>query len=60
MFQTGTTGTALDAAVRMIYNTASGNLYYDADGNAAGAAVLVAHLDGTVALTAAHLGVVTG
>jgi Ca2+-binding RTX toxin-like protein len=60
MFQTGNTGTALDGAVRMIYNSTSGNLYYDADGNAAGAAVLVAHLDGTVALTAAHIGVVTG
>jgi Ca2+-binding RTX toxin-like protein len=41
-----------DASDRVIYDTASGNLYYDADGSGAGAAVLVATLDNHAALQA--------
>ena len=43
--------TAHDATDRLIYNTTSGNLYYDPDGVAVRyAAVLVAHLSGSPAL----------
>ena len=39
---------AQDAADRVIYDRASGNLWYDADGSGRGAKVLVAELrDGT-------------
>jgi Ca2+-binding RTX toxin-like protein len=39
-FESGTTGLATAATTRIVYDTASGALYYDADGNAAGAAAL--------------------
>ena len=43
--------TAHDASDRMIFNTTTGDLYYDADGSGAkAAAVLVAHLTGHPAL----------
>ncbi|MFT3955910.1 MAG: calcium-binding protein [Piscinibacter sp.] len=42
MFRLGTT--AADATDRIVYNQASGALYYDADGSGAGAALLVATL----------------
>lgn len=46
-FVAGTT--ALDATDRFIYQRSTGSLWYDADGNGAGAKVLVAELnDGTV------------
>lgn len=44
--------TATTAGHRMIYNDESGDLYYDFDGSGAGAAVLVAHLQSGLALTA--------
>lgn len=43
---------ATTAAHRIIYDVTSGELYYDADGSDAGAAVLVAHLQGGLALSA--------
>jgi Ca2+-binding RTX toxin-like protein len=35
-----------DAADRVVYDTSAGNLYYDADGDGAGAALLFATLQG--------------
>ncbi|HEX9433439.1 MAG TPA: hypothetical protein VF936_11715, partial [Burkholderiales bacterium] len=43
------------AADRLIYNTSTGQLYYDADGSGAGDAQLVATLQGAPALAAGDL-----
>jgi len=48
-----------DASDRLIYNTTTGQLFYDADGNGAGASQLVATLQGAPALMATDI-VVTG
>jgi len=44
-----------DASDRLIYNTTTGQLFYDADGNGAGASQLVATLQGAPALTATDI-----
>ncbi|HET9427063.1 MAG TPA: VCBS domain-containing protein [Allosphingosinicella sp.] len=49
---------ALDANDRIIYNSTTGALYYDADGNGAGAAVQFAQLDANVVLTISDFAVI--
>lgn len=50
--------TAQDADDRILYDAATGNLYYDADGNGAGTAVLFATLSGHPTLAASDLAVI--
>jgi Ca2+-binding RTX toxin-like protein len=47
-----------DASDRIVYDTTTGNLYYDADGSGAGAAQLVATLQGHPALAATDIAVI--
>lgn len=54
-FQLGTS--AQDADDRLVYDQATGSLWYDADGNGAGAAVLVASLGAGTVLAASDIGV---
>jgi len=49
---------ATDADDRIIYNQATGQLFYDADGNGAGAAVLFATLQGTPVIAAGDFQVI--
>ena len=57
-FRADTSGAANDAAQRIIYDTDDGNLYYDADGNGAGAAVQIATLVGAPSVTVADFVIV--
>jgi len=59
-FAENSSGTAQDASDRVVYNTTTGQLWYDADGNAAGAALLIATLQGAPALAAPDIEVVNG
>ena len=56
-FRANVTGRAQDATDRIIYDTDSGFLFYDADGDGAGGRVLWATLDVGLSLTAGHFGV---
>jgi serralysin len=49
---------AQDADDRFIYDSATGNLYYDADGNGAGAAMLFATLSNHPTLAASDIVVI--
>ncbi|MBI1732609.1 MAG: calcium-binding protein [Gammaproteobacteria bacterium] len=51
-FVSGAGVVAADADDRILYDTSTGELFYDADGSGAGAAVLFAQLSGAVALAA--------
>jgi Ca2+-binding RTX toxin-like protein len=42
----------------VIYNTSTGQLYYDADGSGAGASQLIATLSGAPGLTATDIAVI--
>lgn len=57
-FRANTTGLADDASDRIIYETDTGKLFYDSNGNAAGGSVLFAILSNKAALTAADFVVV--
>ncbi|UVC09503.1 M10 family metallopeptidase [Rhizobium sp. TH2] len=54
-FVVNTTGDAEDRRDRVIYDSASGELFYDANGSRKGGSVLVATLEDTLALDASHL-----
>jgi Ca2+-binding RTX toxin-like protein len=56
-FRVGTTG-AQDADDRIIYNSTTGALYFDADGNGAGAAVQFATVQSALSLTASDFTVI--
>jgi serralysin len=47
-----------DASDRVVYDTSTGALYYDADGSGAGAAVLVATLQGAPTVSATDITVI--
>ena len=47
-----------DATDRIIYDTSAGNLYYDADGDGAGASLLFATLQGAPTLHADDIAVI--
>ncbi|WP_426954890.1 beta strand repeat-containing protein [Muricoccus radiodurans] len=57
-FLANTTGIAADASDRFIYETDTGALFFDADGNGAGARVHIATLSGTPALAASDFTVI--
>jgi Ca2+-binding RTX toxin-like protein len=59
-FAANSTGTAQDSSDRVVYNTSSGQLWYDADGSGTGAAQLVATLQGAPTLAATAIEVVNG
>ena len=59
LFYASAGAVAHDANDRIIYDTSTGNLYYDSNGNAAGGSVLIAQLDGAPTLTAGDISVVT-
>src|SRR5205823_2999747 len=49
-----------DSDDRVVYDTSSGNLWYDADGSGSGAAQLIATLQGAPALAATDIAVING
>jgi Ca2+-binding RTX toxin-like protein len=59
-FWSSSSGMAHDADDRVIYNTSSGQLWYDADGNGAGSAQLIATLQGAPTLVATDIAIVNG
>lgn len=57
-FVANTTGVASNASQRIVYETDTGNLYYDSNGNAAGGSVLFARLDAGLVPTSADFFIV--
>jgi Ca2+-binding RTX toxin-like protein len=57
-FWASSSGTAHDANDRVLYNTTTGQLYYDADGNGGGAAQLIATLTNSPAIAATDIAVI--
>ena len=51
---------AQDADDRIVYNAASGQLWYDADGNGSGSAQLIATLQGAPSVSASDIAVING
>ena len=56
-FKANSTGTATDASDRVTYNTSNGQVWYDADGNGAGARQLIATLQSGATLVATDIAV---
>ena len=54
----GFTGRRRDASDRVVYNTSTGSLYYDADGSGAGAAQLIATISGNPTIAATDIAVI--
>jgi Ca2+-binding RTX toxin-like protein len=50
-FVANASGTAADASDRIVYETDTGNLFYDSNGSAAGGRIQFAQLDAGLALT---------
>jgi Ca2+-binding RTX toxin-like protein len=59
-FAANSTGTAQDASDRVIYNTSTGELWYDADGNGAGNAQLIADQEERTILGATDIEIING
>jgi Ca2+-binding RTX toxin-like protein len=59
-FAANSTGAAQDASDRVIYNTSTGELWYDADGSGSGAAALIATLQDAPAVLASDIEVFNG
>ena len=59
-FSAHESGAAFDSNDRVLYNTSTGQLWYDADGNGSGAAQLIATLQGAPALAATDIEVING
>ncbi|EBV3599807.1 calcium-binding protein, partial [Salmonella enterica subsp. enterica serovar Virchow] len=57
-FWASTTGLAHDASDRIIYETDTGRLYYDANGSAAGGRMMIATLTGAPTITHADFFIV--
>ena len=56
-FRANATGTAVDANDFLLYNTTTGGLFYDSNGNGAGGAVQFAILSGAPIISAADFSV---
>jgi Ca2+-binding RTX toxin-like protein len=57
-FTANGSGTAQDGGDRVVYNTSTGQLYYDADGSGGGASQLIATLSNAPGLTATDIAVI--
>ena len=57
-FAANASGTAMDGSDRVVYNTGTGQLWYDADGSDSGVAQLVATLQGAPSLLATDIVVI--
>ena len=57
-FKANSTGTATDTNDRVVYNTSTGSLYYDADGSGSGAAQLIATISGNPTIAATDIVVI--
>ena len=57
-FKASSNGMATDADDRVVFNTSSGQLYYDADGNGAGAAQLIATVQSGASVAATDIVVI--